>query len=83
MQVRSLGREGGYGTTLQYSCLDPMDRGARRAIVHRVAKSWTLVKRLSTVWHPQGSFQPILTIPDTRHATEEEGLGRVGAVCPQ
>ena len=52
-------------------------------MVHGVAKSWTLVKRLSTAWHPQGSFQPILTIPDTRHATEEEGLGRVGAVFPQ
>ena len=31
----------------QYSCLDkPVNRGARRATVHGVAKSWT---RLSTV----------------------------------
>ena len=27
---------------LQYSCLEnPMDRGSRGAIVHRVTKSWT------------------------------------------
>ena len=33
---------------LQYSCLEnPMDRRAWQAIVHRVAKSWTLLKWLS------------------------------------
>ena len=33
---------GGHGNLLQYSCLEnPMDREAWRAIVHRVAKSWT------------------------------------------
>ena len=32
----------GNGNPLQYSCLEnPMDRGARLATVHRVAKSWT------------------------------------------
>ena len=32
----------GNGNLLLYSCLgDPMDRGARRATVHGVAKSWT------------------------------------------
>ena len=37
---RSPGEGNGY--PLQYSCLeDPMDRGARRATVHGVAKSWT------------------------------------------
>ena len=37
---RSLG--GGNGNPLQYSCLkNSMDRGAWRAIVHGVAKSWT------------------------------------------
>ena len=31
---------GGHGNPLQYSCLEnPMDRGAWRATVHRVAKS--------------------------------------------
>ena len=30
---------------LQYSCLkNPLDRGDWRATVHRVAKSWTLLK---------------------------------------
>ena len=37
---RSPGR--GYGTPLQYSCLEnPIYKGAWRATVHRVAKSWT------------------------------------------
>ena len=37
---RSLGE--GNGNPLQYSCLgNPMDRGAWRATVHGVAKSWT------------------------------------------
>ena len=40
---------GGHGNPLQYSCLEnPMDRGAWRAIVHRVAKSRTWLKWLST-----------------------------------
>ena len=39
----------GNGNPLQYSCLEnPMDRGAWWATVHRVAKSWTWLKRLST-----------------------------------
>ena len=39
---------GGNGNPLQYSCLDnPMDRGTCGAIVHRVAKTWTRLKRLS------------------------------------
>ena len=41
--IPGLGRSPGEGkgNTLQYSCLEnPMDRGAWRAIVHRVAKSW-------------------------------------------
>ena len=37
---------------LQYSCLEnPMDRGARWATVHRVTKSMTKLKRLSTHTH--------------------------------
>ena len=41
--------EGGHGNPLQYSCLgNPMDRGAWRAIVHGVTKSWTRLKWLST-----------------------------------
>ena len=39
---------GGYSNPLQYSCLEnPMDRGAWRATVHRVTKSWTQLKQLS------------------------------------
>ena len=41
--------EGGHGNPLEYSRLEnPMDRGAWLATVHRVAKSWTCLKRLST-----------------------------------
>ena len=36
---------GGHGNPLQYSCLgNSMDRGARWATVHRVAKSQTRLK---------------------------------------
>ena len=60
MQVRDLGDAGlipgsgrssgwGHGNPLQYSCLEnPMDGGAWRAIVHRVTKSQTWLKWLST-----------------------------------
>ena len=49
--ICSLGRSPGegYGNPLQYSCLEnPMDRGAWQATVHRVARSWTQLKRIST-----------------------------------
>ena len=40
--------EGGHSNLLHYSCPEnPRDRGARRAAVHRVTKSWTQLKRLS------------------------------------
>ena len=40
---------GGHGSPLQYSCLEnPKDRGAWWATVHRVTKSRTRLKRLST-----------------------------------
>ena len=39
---------GGHGNPLQYSCLqNPMDRGAWRAPVHWVTKSWTRLTQLS------------------------------------
>ena len=41
---QGLGRSPGEGNghPLQYSCLvNPMDRGAWQATVHRIAKSWT------------------------------------------
>ena len=42
--IPGLGRSsgGGHGNLLQYSCLEnPMDRGAWRATVPEIAKSWT------------------------------------------
>ena len=39
---------GRHDNPLQYSCLEnPMDRGVWQATVHRVAKSWAQLKRLS------------------------------------
>ena len=54
---RSLG--GGHGNPFQYSCLEnPMDRAAWQAAVHRVARSQTGLKRLSTHAHLKtGVFQ--------------------------
>ena len=48
--IPGLGRSSGEGngSSLQYSCLEkPMDRGAWRATVHGVTKSWTRLKQLS------------------------------------
>jgi len=45
--IPGLGRYpgGGNGKPLKYSCLEnPMDRGAWRAIVHNVTKSWRCLK---------------------------------------
>ena len=42
--IPELGRfpRGGHGNPLQYPCLEnPMDRGAWKATVHGVTKSWT------------------------------------------
>ena len=52
--IPGLGRSpgGGHGNPLQYSCLEnPMDRGAWRAIVHRIARSRARLKCLSTAQH--------------------------------
>ena len=48
--ISGLGRSprGGNGNPFHYPCLEnPMDRGACRAIVHGVTKSWTWLKWLS------------------------------------
>ena len=40
---------GGHGNLLHYSCLEnPIDRGNWQVAAHRVEKSWTWLKRLST-----------------------------------
>ena len=49
--IPGLGRSpgGGHGKSLQYSCLEnPMDRGAWWPTIHRVTKSQTQLKWLST-----------------------------------
>ena len=49
--ILGLGRSpgGGQGNPLQYSYLkNPTDRRVSRATVHRVTKSWTQLKQLST-----------------------------------
>ena len=51
---------GGHGNPLQYSCLEnPMDRGAWRAAVHRVAQSWTQMKHLSVHTAAAACTQPL------------------------
>ena len=55
----------GHGNPFQYSCLvNPMDRGAWGATVHRVAKSWTWLKKLSmhACFHREGE-NPYLARP--------------------
>ena len=62
---------GGHGNPLQYSCLEyPMDRGACRARVHRVAKSRIQLKRFST--HTQTS--PVLLTRVTPTPIHSESL---------
>ena len=42
----------GYGTPLQYSCLEnPMDGGAWKAAVHGVAEGWTRLSDLTFTFH--------------------------------
>jgi len=54
---RSLG--GRHGNPLQYSCLEnPTNRGAWWATVHRVAKSWTQLKQLSTHTYKFRNWSP-------------------------
>ena len=49
----------GNGNPLQCSCLEnPVDRGAWRAAVHRVAQSQTRLKRLSSSMHWRRKWQP-------------------------
>ena len=55
---------------LQYSCLgNPMDRGAWRATVHRVTKSQTQLKPLSTtvLYFVRSGPVPILCATDSSH----------------
>ena len=54
---------GGHSNPIQYSCLEnPMDRGAWKSIVHRVAKSWTWLKQVSTYTYVQFFQHHILKV---------------------
>ena len=74
--IPELGRSpgGGHGNPLQYFCLEnPMERGAWRATVYRVAKSQTWLKRLSM--HARESWEPVTSSLHLR-ITHEQGQGR-------
>ena len=50
--------EGGHGNPLQYSCLvNPMDRGAWCATVHRVKKSQIQLRQLIKYTHKHGLYR--------------------------
>ena len=73
-----LGRSPGgeHGNTLQYSCLENrMDRRAWLSMVHRVAKSQTWLKPLST--HVSVAAGTILGTRSLAHQERGEGLGGV------
>ena len=56
---------GGHGKPLQSSCLEnPMDRGAWRAIIHGVTKSWTRLEQLAAAAAAAKSFQSCPTLCD-------------------
>ena len=83
--IAGLGRSpgGGNGNPLQCSCLEnPMDRGAWWAIVHRVAKSQTQLKQLSThtqAWASQVALvvqSPPANARDVRNTGLTPGWGR-------
>ena len=77
----------GNGNPLQYSCLEnPMDRGAWRATVHRVTKSWTQLsdshlhfqRRLQRVPRPFPAFSSekmALYVPGSRLSQDTESPG--------
>ena len=54
------------GNPLQYSFLkNPMDRGAWQAAVHRVAKGWTQLQQLGTMYYVALTFSlQILTFKE-------------------
>ena len=62
---------GGHGNPFQYSCLEyPMDKGAWRARVHRVTKSWTRLKRQHTHTHTHGEAEMRGSLLLTPNGTE-------------
>ena len=52
----------GNGTPLQYSCLEnPMDRGAWKAVVHGVTRSWIRLSDFSFTFHFHASEKEMTT----------------------
>ena len=72
---------GGNGNPLRYSCLkNPMDRGARWATVHSVAKSWTW---LSDWAHTHTYLSPLQNSswkPETAQAESKKLTSQQGCV---
>ena len=66
----------GNGNPLQYSSLEnPMDRGAWRATVHRVAKSWTRLKRVGTAQNKTRRQKEIIKYIIQAHSPSLKLLG--------
>ena len=64
---------GEHGNPLQYFCLEnPMDRGVWWAAIHRVTKSWTRLKCLST--HVEGGV--IIESPSKAGPTSSDQEGK-------
>ena len=81
--ISGLGRSPGEGNgyPLQYSCLENcMDRGAWRAIVHGVAKSWT---RLSTEHSLYTLAPPLLLQNSSSEVSERLYPWLTSSVMPQ
>ena len=53
---------GGHGNPLQYSCLERRTEEPGWATIHRVAKSWTQLKQLSTHAHNSQSVSEIVEL---------------------
>ena len=78
----SLGQEdspgSGHGNPLQYPCLEyPMDRGAWKATVYRVTKSWTQLKRFSTAQHEWQQRQGL--VAKVEHLQQPQGSSGSGS----
>ena len=66
---------GGHGNPFQYSCLEnPMDRGARWATVHGVAKDRTALMQLST--GPATQYCKAIILQLKISTLEKERMGR-------
>ena len=80
------GRSPGEGNSnpLQYSCLEnPMDRGACRATVHGVAKSWTWMKGLCMHAHLNNTGStPIVFHKDSRISSAWASLHSLPSPSP-